>query len=367
MAQTGTAIIHETGVALTAPEKGTAALLDPALVPDASRWQRFKYATLLCASLCAIYTLPYYRNSLRRETVWALLVIFGGQWLGSLVMCLAGRDTLFADRAYWAVCGAVRTFQHFFRVTTQSPTNEPAGLKLPPAERVSLLFWLVKIFFIPFMVNVVATQFALLWPRYCQPDFARQLLTFSGFYFCWLVGIEIMDTAVAATGYALESRSLGNTVRSVDFTLTGWVAALICYPPFESVTSGYFPLDTSPFIGSGNSVFETACSLVVLVAMTLFTCTTFNLGIHFSNLCHRGLVTTGFYGIVRHPAYTFKLMAFGTLCVAGANPARILPLLVWTAIYVLRALTEERHLSAVDPAYSEYCARVRYRFIPGLV
>ena len=76
MAQTGTAIIHESGVASAAPEKAAAALLDPALVPEASRWQRFKYATLLCASLCAIYTLPYYRHSLRRETVWALLVIF---------------------------------------------------------------------------------------------------------------------------------------------------------------------------------------------------------------------------------------------------------------------------------------------------
>jgi protein-S-isoprenylcysteine O-methyltransferase Ste14 len=368
MTPTGTAVAYQSASAAASPDKTTATLLDPALAPDAPRWERFKYATFLCASLCAIYTLPYYRSFLRRETVWALLAIFGGQWLGSLVMCLAGHDTLFADRAYWAVKGAIRTAQHFFRMALQANAGlMPEKLNLPAAERVSLLFWLVKVFFIPFMVNVVATQFAVLWPRYSQPDFARQLLTFEGFFFCWIICIEILDTAVAATGYAVESRALGNTVRSVDFTLTGWLAALICYPPFETVTSGYFPLDTSPFISFGSAWLEAGLRAVILTSMTLFACTTLNLGVHFSNLCHRGLVTTGFYAVVRHPAYTFKLITFAAICLAGANPARVLPLIVWAAIYVLRALTEERHLAAVDPAYAEYCRRVRWRFIPGII
>ena len=39
----------------------------------------------------------------------------------------------------------------------------------------------------------------------------------------------------------------------------------------------------------------------------------------------------------------------------------------WTLLYALRALTEEEHLRSVDGEYAAYAARVRYRFIPGLL
>jgi protein-S-isoprenylcysteine O-methyltransferase Ste14 len=39
----------------------------------------------------------------------------------------------------------------------------------------------------------------------------------------------------------------------------------------------------------------------------------------------------------------------------------------WSLLYVLRALTEEDHLRAVDAEYGAYAARVRYRFVPGVV
>ena len=38
-----------------------------------------------------------------------------------------------------------------------------------------------------------------------------------------------------------------------------------------------------------------------------------------------------------------------------------------TALYLLRALTEEDHLRSVDGDYASYAERVRYRFIPGVV
>ena len=37
-----------------------------------------------------------------------------------------------------------------------------------------------------------------------------------------------------------------------------------------------------------------------------------------------------------------------------------------TAVYVLRALTEEDHLRRVDGEYDAYCRKVRYRFVPGI-
>jgi protein-S-isoprenylcysteine O-methyltransferase Ste14 len=39
--------------------------------------------------------------------------------------------------------------------------------------------------------------------------------------------------------------------------------------------------------------------------------------------------------------------------------------LALAAIYIMRALTEERHLSQF-PDYREYCASVKKRFVPGL-
>jgi len=40
-------------------------------------------------------------------------------------------------------------------------------------------------------------------------------------------------------------------------------------------------------------------------------------------------------------------------------------MLAWSAVYFVRAWTEERHLLA-DPEYQAYVQKVRYRFIPGI-
>jgi protein-S-isoprenylcysteine O-methyltransferase Ste14 len=39
----------------------------------------------------------------------------------------------------------------------------------------------------------------------------------------------------------------------------------------------------------------------------------------------------------------------------------------WSMVYILRALTEEDHLRGVDGEYAAYAAKVRYRFVPGIV
>jgi protein-S-isoprenylcysteine O-methyltransferase Ste14 len=58
----------------------------------------------------------------------------------------------------------------------------------------------------------------------------------------------------------------------------------------------------------------------------------------------------------------------------AAGPARTLlgqaaaiafSLFAWAYIYHVRALTEERHLS-MDAEYRAYCARVRWRYVPGV-
>lgn len=75
------------------------------------------------------------------------------------------------------------------------------------------------------------------------------------------------------------------------------------------------------------------------------------------------VISTGLYGIVRHPMYSGALLLLCTplalgsywgVLVALAN----LPVLAW------RLLDEERYLARNLPGYTEYCARTRYRLIP---
>ena len=72
-------------------------------------------------------------------------------------------------------------------------------------------------------------------------------------------------------------------------------------------------------------------------------------------------------GVVRHPAYAAKNLSWWMEKLGRMdNPFNILSLALWNGIYVWRAWTEERHLGQ-DPIYREYCRRIRYRFIPGLI
>jgi protein-S-isoprenylcysteine O-methyltransferase Ste14 len=76
------------------------------------------------------------------------------------------------------------------------------------------------------------------------------------------------------------------------------------------------------------------------------------------------VISTGLYGIVRHPMYTgaIVLMLFTPLALGsiwGLAPSIILAILIG-----IRAFDEERQLSADLSGYKEYCKKVKYRLIP---
>jgi protein-S-isoprenylcysteine O-methyltransferase Ste14 len=82
--------------------------------------------------------------------------------------------------------------------------------------------------------------------------------------------------------------------------------------------------------------------------------------------------------VVRHPAYAAKnfawwigsLPAFSVWFASGDLHAALYSVFAmagWTTIYVLRAITEERHLLMGQNGYAEYMQRVRWRFIPGVI
>ena len=76
------------------------------------------------------------------------------------------------------------------------------------------------------------------------------------------------------------------------------------------------------------------------------------------------VVSTGLYGIVRHPMYAVTLLLFLSMpIVLGSIPA--LPVfLVYPLIIAKRIRNEEEVLSRDLPGYTEYLQKVRWRLIP---
>ena len=78
------------------------------------------------------------------------------------------------------------------------------------------------------------------------------------------------------------------------------------------------------------------------------------------------VVSTGLYGIVRHPMYVGALiMTFGTPLALGSYWGLVV-VVPAIAIFALRILDEERAMRDELDGYPEYLAKVRYRLVPGV-
>lgn len=92
---------------------------------------------------------------------------------------------------------------------------------------------------------------------------------------------------------------------------------------------------------------------IILILELVYSLATVALGLRFSNLTYRGLVTGGPYRYTKHPAYVFKNISWWLVS---------MPFMVWGAnwqlalrgcillfgvniLYYIRAKTEENHLS----------------------
>ena len=78
------------------------------------------------------------------------------------------------------------------------------------------------------------------------------------------------------------------------------------------------------------------------------------------------VVTTGLYGIVRHPMYTATLLMFISMPLVLGSWWATLILFLYIPIIVSRILDEEKLLRAELKGYNEYCNHLRWRLIPGM-
>ena len=223
--------------------------------------------------------------------------------------------------------------------------------------------WGVKAFFLAFMLAIVPGNFG----DFIRTDLstlsdpvaiARALIAF----------MFVIDVAFACVGYVLTVRVLDSHIRSANPYAAGWMAALMCYPPFILMSEGG-PLDYHPGTSdwthwlAGYPLLLAAVGAVLVALTVAYAWATVAFGLRFSNLTHRGILTHGPYALSRHPAYLSKnlfwwlstipiLTTTGNASDALRNTA-IMALV--SGVYYWRAKTEERHLSA-DPAYRDYSA-----------
>lgn len=238
--------------------------------------------------------------------------------------------------------------------------NEPIDTQ---AIHNHLRSWGVKAFFLAFMLAIVPPGFG----EFIRGDMSRILLDPVALA-NWLITFMFMiDVAFATVGYALALRPLDSHIRTANPHAQGWMAALICYPPFVLMGEGG-PLDYHP--GTRDWAYWLAghdwlliATGVVLVGLTAFYAwATIAFGLRFSNLTHRGILTHGPYAFSRHPAYLTKNLFWwiSTIPVLSmgswVDAARATLLLAAVSgVYYWRARTEERHLGT-DPDYQAYSA-----------
>jgi len=178
----------------------------------------------------------------------------------------------------------------------------------------------------------------------------------------------VVDVGIAVIGYSVASRWLGNRTKSVDMTVSGWLFALLCYPPMNNGFSdsfiGYgkafdnYPAPSEPIL--------MILMVAILLCYFLYVWATITLGFKFSNLTNRGIITGGAYRYFRHPAYATKNTAWWLDNVwVFYNIWAVVGLAIWNFIYFMRGITEERNLIK-DKAYRAYQDQTKYRFIPGV-
>lgn len=223
--------------------------------------------------------------------------------------------------------------------------------------------WAVKGFFTAFMISIVPGGFAALvendWmPTLTDPVRLAGMLTTAMF---------VIDAQIGTVGYILTLKPLDAQIRSANPFLAGWLAALVCYPPFQLMQNGgplFYQTNTAGWgfwlAGQNGLLWTWAALLVVLTAIYAWATVAF--GLRFSNLTYRGVLTNGPYRFTKHPAYLAKntfwwLESLPFLVVSHSLTDMVrntVFLACVSAIYFWRAKTEEAHLLAEDPKYRAY-------------
>jgi isoprenylcysteine carboxyl methyltransferase (ICMT) family protein YpbQ len=224
-----------------------------------------------------------------------------------------------------------------------------------------LLGWTVKGFFLPLMTVYLAGEIQSLRGAMGVVATDHGVMPIYQVFYHLSYTVDLLFCVV---GYSAAIRLFDSEIRSVEPTVAGWVIALMCYQPFYSVI-GRFYLQYDDDIYWDNwlqnwPAVRVGWAAVIIALTVIYALCTVSFGLRFSNLTHRGIITSGPYRFTKHPAYLSKNLSWWLISVpfigeqgfsAGLRNCVLLGLL--NLVYYARARTEEQHLSR-DPKYVAY-------------
>ena len=160
----------------------------------------------------------------------------------------------------------------------------------------------------------------------------------------------------------------GKQIRNLDFTVTGWITNAVCYGPLLGVAFWQMvpPLSgQDPIFASGPILYLDLAAEFFLNAVYMLTI--WNLGTMFGVMTDKGVRTSGFYSVVRHPSYTMEALMFFALELKGlSSGAQWFAAAMILVIYWLRSEREDVFMSGSNPEYLEYRKATPYKFVPGI-
>lgn len=166
-----------------------------------------------------------------------------------------------------------------------------------------------------------------------------------------VISVFVLIGELLVLGFVIFGR---RAVRSTTSTWK-WLIAFAGTAAPLFVTVGGHPLLPVPVIFC---VFCVGLSLQIVAKVNLNR----SFGIVPAN---RGVVTTGFYSIIRHPVYASYLI--GHVGFLLLNPTWWNLAVYSTALcFQIMRMGMEEGILAEDPAYAAYLSQVRYRLVPGV-
>lgn len=198
-----------------------------------------------------------------------------------------------------------------------------------------------------------------------KPDFWNVEIMFLVLrYFLWTI---TCISCLLAYLHSVISITWGYRIRNLDFTIMGWFSNGICYPLLGFLVWPMVPSmhGTDPTITTG-TWFTFMLSLDFYLNL-LYTLSIWNLGLKFGVMTDKGLRTSGFYRVIRHPNYTLEAPMFLLMAVIGTTTVwHWLGASLWILIYYIRAEREDHFMSRSNPDYPIYQQETPYKFIPGV-